>query len=158
MNFRDVNIGDSRVLESRLVGDGRAIRRRRETLDGKFRFTTYERIDKQNIVVIKKNGNREIFDRTKLMHSITNSVGNFFPSNIEVENIVNNIEDVIYDFGLTEIPSSKIGDAALHVLENASEVAYVRFASVYYDFKTLSEFEKILKDRKEEKDQEDEKI
>ena len=71
----DYRIGNSRVLESREVSDGQAIRRRRETLDGKYRFTTYERVEKPNIAVLKKNGSRELFDRQKLEAAIKQSVG-----------------------------------------------------------------------------------
>ena len=74
-----INIGDSRVIESREVSDGLAIRRRRETPDGK-RFTTYERIEKPNLAVIKKNGSRELFDRAKLLSAVNQSVGKFFKS------------------------------------------------------------------------------
>ena len=82
-----LNIGDSRVLESREVGDGKTIRRRREAPDGR-RFTTYERIEKPNLAVIKKNGDRELFDRDKLSAAIKQSVGKFFSSEVEVEEIV----------------------------------------------------------------------
>lgn len=148
MNIRDYRISDSKVIESREVGDGRAIRRRRETLDGKFRFTTYERIDRPNIVVIKKSGENELFHRDKLANSIRYSVGHFFKSDIEVEKIINEIEDAIYDLGKSNIHSTEIGEIVLRVLSGSNDVAYVRFASVYYDFKTLDEFEKILADRK----------
>ena len=82
-----LNIGDSRVLESREVGDGKTIRRRRESSDGR-RFTTYERIEKPNLAVIKKDGSRELFDRDKLAGAIKQSVGKFFSSEVEVEEIV----------------------------------------------------------------------
>ena len=138
----DYRIGNSRVLESREVSDGQAIRRRRETLDGKYRFTTYERVEKPNIAVLKKNGSRELFDRQKLEAAIKQSVGKFFSSEIEVERIINQIEDELFGIGELEITSQQIGDVVLNVL------AYVRFASVYYDFKTLDEFEDILAARR----------
>ena len=77
-----INIGDSRVIESREVSDGLAIRRRREAADGK-RFTTYERIEKPNLAVVKKSGNRELFDRSKLSSAVHQSVGKFFKSEEE---------------------------------------------------------------------------
>ena len=89
-----LNIGDSRVIESREVGDGVTIRRRRETPDGK-RFTTYERIEKPNLAVIKKDGTRELFDRDKLAIAVKRSVGKFFDSELEVEKIINDVEDQI---------------------------------------------------------------
>ena len=80
------NIGDSRVIESREVSDGVTIRRRRESPDGK-RFTTYERVEKPNLAVVKKDGSRELFDREKLANAIKRSVGKFFASEVEVEEI-----------------------------------------------------------------------
>ncbi|NLA43497.1 transcriptional repressor NrdR [Candidatus Saccharibacteria bacterium] len=149
MSSQDYRIGDSKVLESREVSDGNAIRRRRETLDGKHRFTTYERIERPNLAVVKKNGERELFDREKLSNAIKFSVGKFFSSELEVERIINDIEDAVYAIGDPEVSSHQIGDIVLDVLAVKSEVAYVRFASVYHDFKTLDEFEGILAQRRE---------
>ena len=142
-----INIGDSRVIESREVGDGITIRRRRETPDGK-RFTTYERIEKPNLAVIKKDGTRELYDREKLTTAIRRSVGKFFASDIEIEKIVNDVEDNLYALGESEVPSKKIGALVLDELADTNEVAYVRFASVYHEFKTLDEFESILVSRR----------
>ena len=89
-----VNIGDSRVVESREVSGGAAIRRRRETPDGK-RFTTYERVEKPNLAVIKKTGNRELFDREKLTSAVRQSVGKFLKSDEEVEAIITAVEDAL---------------------------------------------------------------
>ena len=141
------NIGDSRVIESREVGDGLTIRRRRETPDGK-RFTTYERIEKPNLAVIKKDGTRELFDRDKLATAVKRSVGKFFDSEIEVEKIINDVEDAVYGLGESEILSSQIGDKVLDELAVKNEVAYVRFASVYHEFKTLDDFVEILDSRR----------
>ncbi|MDO4684727.1 MAG: transcriptional regulator NrdR [Candidatus Saccharibacteria bacterium] len=148
MGSRDYRIGDSKVLESREVGDGKTIRRRRETLDGKYRFTTYERIERPNLAVVKKNGQRELFDREKLAGAIKQSVGKFFASELEVEQIIDAIEDAIYGLGDLEVSSRTIGDSVLDILADRNEVAYVRFASVYHDFKTLDEFEAILASRR----------
>ncbi len=141
------NIGDSRVIESREVGDGTAIRRRRETTSGK-RFTTYERIERPNLAVIKKDGSRELFDRDKLAIAIKRSVGKFFDSDMAIDLMVNDIEDSLYNLGDSEITSKQIGDRVLDELAARNEVAYVRFASVYHKFKTLDDFVKILKQRK----------
>lgn len=146
MNIK-YNIGDSRVIESREVGDGKTIRRRRETPDGK-RFTTYERIEKPNLAVVKKDGSRELFDREKLATAIKRSVGKFFSSELEVESIIENVEDALYNLGESEIVSRQIGDKVLDELAERNEVAYVRFASVYHEFKTLDEFEAILAQRR----------
>lgn len=144
-------IGDTRVIESREVGDGITIRRRRETLDGKHRFTTYERIEKPNLAVVKKDGSRELFDREKLSNAIKQSVGKFFTSEVEVEQIINSVEDALYNLGESEITSHQIGDQVLDELAERNEVAYVRFASVYHEFKTLDEFESILAQRRKNK-------
>jgi transcriptional repressor NrdR len=144
-----INIGDSRVIESREVGDGITIRRRRETPDGK-RFTTYERVEKPNLAVLKKDGTRELYDRDKLTIAIRRSVGKFI-SDIEIEKIVTSIEDGLYAVGEMEIPSKKIGELVLDELAKTNEVAYVRFASVYHEFKTLDEFESILAARRKDK-------
>lgn len=144
-------IGDSRVLESRESADGLAIRRRRETSDG-HRFTTYERIERRNIAVVKKDGSRELFDRDKLGNSIHRSVGKFFESEMEVEAIINTIEDAVYDLGENEIPSRTIGDIVLDKLAAINEVAYVRFASVFHDFRTLDDFVKILNQKRHSKE------
>lgn len=145
-----INIGDSRVIESREVSDGLAIRRRRETSDGK-RFTTYERIEKPNLAVIKKSGKRELFDRIKLLSAVNQSVGKFFKSDEEVDDIVAKVEDALYALGEPDIPSKQIGDFVLDELAKRNEVAYVRFASVYFDFTSLDEFEEILAQRRKKK-------
>jgi transcriptional repressor NrdR len=140
------NIGDSRVIESREVSDGVTIRRRRESPDGK-RFTTYERVERPNLAVIKKNGDRELFDRDKLAIAVKRSVGKFFSSEVEIEEMIDEIEDALYAIGENEITSKQIGDQVLDGLVGRNEVAYVRFASVYYKFKTLDDFVKILEQR-----------
>lgn len=146
------SIGDSRVLESRESTDGKAIRRRRETPDG-HRFTTYERIERRNIAVVKKDGSRELFDRDKLGNSIHRSVGKFFESEMEVEAMINDIEDAVYDLGENEVASGDIGQIVLDTLARVNEVAYVRFASVFHEFRTLDDFVKILEQRKQKESQ-----
>jgi len=146
------NIGDSRVIESREVSDGITIRRRRESPDGK-RFTTYERVERPNLAVIKKSGVRELFDRDKLSNSIKRSVGKFFASEVEVEEMISDIEDGLYAIGENEITSKQIGDKVLDELAKRNEVAYIRFASVYHEFKTLDDFVKILEQRRQRRDQ-----
>lgn len=141
-------IGDSRVLESRESADGITIRRRRETMDGKHRFTTYERIEHPNLAVIKKDGARELFDREKLANAIRRSVGKFFKSEVEVEEIINRVEERLYELGESEVDSTAIGDYVLDELAAKNEVAYVRFASVFHKFKTLDDFVQILGQRK----------
>jgi transcriptional repressor NrdR len=141
-------IGDSRVLESRESADGITIRRRRETMDGKHRFTTYERIEHPNLAVIKKDGSRELFDREKLSQAIRRSVGKFFKSEVEIDDIINEVEEQLYELGENEVPSRTIGEYVLDELAARNEVAYVRFASVFHKFETLDDFVKILEQRK----------
>lgn len=146
MNYR---IGDSRVLESRESADGVTIRRRRETSDGTHRFTTYERIERPNLTVVKTTGTREPFDRDKLANAITRSVGKFFKSDMEVETIINDVEERIYERGADEVQSKVIGEYVLDELAAKNDVAYVRFASVFHKFKTLDDFVRILEQRKQ---------
>lgn len=143
-------IGDSRVIESREVSDGVTIRRRREAPDG-TRFTTYERIEKPNLAVIKKDGKRELFDRDKLAGAIKKSVGKFFSSEVEVEEMIDAIEENIYAIGESEVTSKQIGEIVLDALAERNEVAYVRFASVYREFTTLDDFLKILEEKRNNK-------
>lgn len=143
-------IGDSKVLESRETIDGHAIRRRRESNDGR-RFTTYERIEMPTLTVLKRSGNKELFDRDKLLLAVRRSVGKFFNSELEVEEVVNQVSDILYSYGVDEITSKQIGEAILDVLSTVNEVAYVRFASVFREFKTLEDFENILKEQRRKK-------
>lgn len=147
-----IKIGDSKVLESREAMDGTMIRRRRVTSDGKVRFTTYERIEMPTIMVRKRSGNREEFDRDKLITSVKRSVGKFFNSSLEVEEVVDKVMDRMYDLGAEEVTSRQIGELTLDVLAEVNEVAYVRFASVFQEFTTLSEFEQIIKEQKQKKE------
>ena len=147
-----IKIGDSKVLESREAMDGTMIRRRRVTSDGKIRFTTYERIEMPTIMVRKRSGNREEFDREKLITSVKRSVGKFFNSSLEVEEVVDKVMDRIYDLGAEEVTSKQIGELTLDVLAEVNEVAYVRFASVFQEFTSLAEFEQIIKEQKQKKE------
>jgi len=148
----NIKIGDSRVLESRESSDGLAIRRRRETADGK-RFTTYERIEHPNIAVVKSDGSRELFDRDKLSTAVHRSVGKFFTAEEDVDEIISEVEKRIYAIGENEITSHEIGDAVLDELAERNEVAYVRFASVFHKFKTLEDFVQILEQRKKKNEE-----
>lgn len=143
-------IGDSKVLESRETVDGTMIRRRRETPDG-HRFTTYERIELPPLTVTKRSGNKEIYDRDKLLLAVKRSVGKFFNSELEIEDVVTRATDILYSYNTDQITSRQIGEAVLDVLAEVNEVAYVRFASVFREFKTLEDFENILREQKQKK-------
>lgn len=136
---------DSKVVESRDAGDGDAIRRRRECLQCHHRYTTYERVERPNLAVVKKDGERELFDRNKLFAAIHRSVGKFLTSELEIEEIVAQVEDELYDLGGQEVSSRQIGDLIMKQLAKRNGVAYVRFASVYREFKTVDEYEAALK-------------
>ncbi len=140
-------ISSSKVLESRETDDGTTIRRRRVTADGR-RFTTYERVEQPHLVVLKSSGNREMFDREKLITSVRRSVGKFIGSDMEVETVVGKVIALLRSENEEEVTSQQVGDAVLDVLADTNEVAYVRFASVFLKFQTLGDFEKILKQRR----------
>ena len=148
--YRQLRIGDSKVLESRETVDGTMIRRRREAPDG-YRFTTYERIELPPLTVNKRSGNKEIFDREKLLLAVKRSVGKFFNSELEIEDVVNRATDILYSYNTEQITSRQVGEAVLDVLAEVNEVAYVRFASVFREFKTLEDFENILKEQKQKR-------
>lgn len=142
-------IGNSKVLESRESEDGTAIRRRRVSENG-HRFTTYERIEQPQLMVRKRSGNREFFDRDKLVNSVRRSVGKFLGSELEVEEVVSAVEKRLREAAEDEVSSQEVGNAVLDVLAEHNEVAYVRFASVFLDFTTLDDFERILRARREQ--------
>ena len=144
-------IGDSKVLESREVLDGTMIRRRRETSDGKHRFTTYERIEMPALMVRKKSGEKETFSRDKLANSIRRSVGKFLNSELEIEEVVERTTEELYELSTEQVSSEQIGEAVLNALAEMNEVAYVRYASVFRKFKDLDEFEKIIREQRERK-------
>ena len=146
-----IKIGDSKVLESREALDGTMSRRRRVTSDG-IRFTTYERIEMPELIVRKRSGNREVFDRDKLITSVRRSVGKFFQSDLEVEAVVEEAESRLRDISEDEVTSKQIGETILEVLSERNEVAYVRYASVFKEFTTLGEFEQVIREQRKKKD------
>lgn len=140
---------ESRVIESREAGDGDSIRRRRQCMGCDYRYTSYERLERPNLAVVKKNGDRELFDRKKLFGAIVASVGKFLRSDLEVEQIVSQVEDELYGLGQAEVASRQVGDLVLSELGKHNEVAYVRFASVYQNFSSLEGFEKAIAEARE---------
>ncbi len=135
---------DSKVIESRDVADGKAIRRRRECTACQYRFTTYERFERPQIIVIKNNGARELFSREKLLVGLYRACEKTSVGSVELEQLVARIEDKLYACGETEIATSTIGQYVMDELAHLNEVAYVRFASVYRRFKDIAGFEKEL--------------
>lgn len=136
---------ESKVLDSRPSSDGTSIRRRRECLSCQKRFTTFETIENMNFVVVKKNGTREIFDRTKLIKGMIRACEKRPVSVKQIENIVNETEMYLQSTMRSEVPSSEIGELVMEKLKDLDEVAYVRFASVYRQFKDINTFMEELK-------------
>jgi transcriptional repressor NrdR len=138
------SLEETKVLESRMSADGQSIRRRRAAPDG-TRFTTYERIEKPQIIVLKSHGGRENFDRDKLKNSITRSIGKFV-SDLQIEEIINGVENrLLSDSGKSnKVSSHQIGETVLEILFEMNKVAYIRFASVFNGFQTVEDFEEIL--------------
>ncbi len=131
---------ESRVVDSRTSKDGRATRRRRECLSCHRRFTTYERIEEFQPVVVKKDGSREAFDRKKVINGIIKACEKRAVSIEKIESFVSDLEKEIQDAGNREIESRFIGERVMSQLRVWDDVAYVRFASVYKQFKDLNEF------------------
>lgn len=136
---------NTEVMETRVLEDNTAIRRRRECTKCKKRFTTYERLEDLPILVIKRDSRRERFDRKKLMHGIYKAVGKTTVTAEQVENIVNQVEGEITNEGKTEIESKEMGEKVAKYLKNIDKIAYIRFASVFRRFVDVEEFEKELK-------------
>ena len=136
---------EDKVIDSRLSQEGDVTRRRRECLKCGRRFTTYERVEEAQPLVIKKDGRRELFDRTKILNGVLRACEKR-PVGIEtMEKVVDKIEKRLLETGDREIQSSIIGAAVMEELKTLDEVAYVRFASVYREFRDINEFMTELK-------------
>ena len=131
---------DSKVLDTRPTDEGYTIRRRRECLKCQKRFTTYEKIEQSPVMVIKKDGNRQAFDRDKIIRGMIKSCEKRPVSADKIEEAVNNIEKKIENSMRREITSLEIGEMVMDELKDLDEVSYVRFASVYREFKDLQSF------------------
>jgi len=131
---------ESKVIDSRPTDEGERIRRRRECLQCQKRFTTYEIIESLPIVVIKKDKSREVFNRDKLLNGLLRACEKRPVSLDDLENMINDIEAVIQNSLDREISSEKIGELVMDKLKDIDEVAYVRFASVYRQFKDIGSF------------------
>ena len=135
---------DSRVLESRSAESGSSIRRRRECLSCQRRFTTYERIEFVPITVVKRNGESESFDRSKLLRGMIRACEKTGVTQINLESIIDEIEAQLQVRDRHQVSSVEIGEMVLQYLQNVSEVAYVRFASVYRQFRGVRDFAEAL--------------
>lgn len=146
---------ESRVLDSRPADEGNSIRRRRECIECGKRFTTYERVDERPLVVVKKDGRREEFDRFKLLEGFMKACEKRPVSVQKIEDTVHHIERELRSHTDLEVPSQVVGELVMNQLLELDEVAYIRFASVYRQFgdiySFLQEVEKLLKSREEKK-------
>ena len=129
-----------KVVDSRGAEGGAVIRRRRECLECGRRYTTYERVEEIPLRVIKKGGNREGFERRKIVDGITKACEKRPVSSEAIEQVVQEIERELADIADREVTSSKIGEMVMHKLRHLDQVAYVRFASVYREFKDIEQF------------------
>jgi transcriptional repressor NrdR len=137
---------ENKVIDSRESHEGSVIRRRRECLQCKRRFTTYERVEELYPLIVKKDGRRETFDREKLLAGLKKACEKRPVSADQLEETVVAIERLLQGAGEKEVPSSVIGEEVMRRLHTLDEVAYVRFASVYRSFRDISEFMEELKD------------
>jgi transcriptional repressor NrdR len=135
---------EDRVLDSRSIREGEAVRRRRECLRCERRFTTYEEIEEQRVMVVKKDGRREPFDREKILRGLRLACMKRPVGWETLERIVEEIEREIYDAAGHEVPSSLVGERVVDALRHLDPVAYVRFASVYRDFQDVTQFGELV--------------
>ena len=135
---------DIKVIESRDVAEGQAIRRRRMCNRCGHRFTTYERIERPQLIIIKNDGTRQLFNRTKLLAGLYRACEKTPVTSLELEKMVDSIELELYACGEQEVRSARIGEMVMDRLARLNEVAYVRFASVYRRFKDIAGFERAL--------------
>ncbi|MBE7011149.1 MAG: transcriptional repressor NrdR [Ruminococcaceae bacterium] len=131
---------ESKVIDSRSTDEGTTIRRRRECLECGKRFTTYEKIESIPIIVVKKDGTRESFDREKIINGLLRACEKRPVSLEQVENVVDEIEARLYNLLEREVSSEKIGEMVMERLQKLDDIAYVRFASVYRQFKDINSF------------------
>jgi len=141
---------DTRVLDSRELSEGRAIRRRRECPNCHARFTTYERYETGPITVVKKDGRREKFDRKKILNGLLKAFEKRPVTTEDIERIVDNVVSTLQKSGAIEISTELIGKIVMEELRKIDQVAYVRFASVYKDFREIDQFIEVIKELRNE--------
>ena len=137
--------GEDKVIDSRAGREGDVIRRRRECLGCSHRYTTYERVEEETPLVVKRDGSRQTFDRTKILNGIIKACEKRPVSYDAIEKVVAQIETEIHSSGEREVESVRIGERIMEGLRRLDDVAYVRFASVYRQFKDVSQFVEEIK-------------
>ncbi|HZX21263.1 MAG TPA: transcriptional regulator NrdR [Clostridia bacterium] len=142
---------ESKVVDSRPTDEGQAVRRRRECMMCAKRFTTYEKIDEIPLIVVKKNGNRESYDKNKILNGVIRACEKRPVSLQDIERLVDGIEKQLYNTMEREVTTEFIGNLVIDKIKELDEVAYVRFASVYREFKDINTFmdevKKILNEK-----------
>jgi transcriptional repressor NrdR len=136
---------DNKVIDSRVSKDGTVIRRRRECIDCSRRFTTYEHIEEIPIMIVKKDGRREVFSRDKVRSGMQRACQKLDISMNVIEDFIDDLERDLRETGEKEIPSRVVGEKVMVKLHSLSDIAYVRFASVYREFKDVNDFVAELK-------------
>ena len=144
----------SRVIDSRPSDENRAIRRRRECENCGFRFTTFERVERSPLLVIKNDGTREAINRDKILHGVMMAAQKRPISSEQLDTLVDHVENEIRKQGLNEISSKDIGNLVMKELANLDDVAYIRFASIYRQFKDVSGFMEAMEDMMAKHDKE----
>lgn len=135
---------DSRVIDSRELGGGESIRRRRECPHCRRRFTTYERVETVSLLIVKKDGRREEFNPDKLRMKLRVALTKRPVSEDQVDALISRIEGQLMALGVKEVPSGVVGEAALRELKELDQVAYIRFASVYREFADLEDLRREM--------------
>ena len=144
MKCHQCQFADTKVIESRDVAEGESTRRRRECPQCNARFTTYERLERPQLVIIKNDGSRELFSRSKLLAGLHRACEKTSVTNVQLEAMVAKVENELYGRGEHEVDSREVGELVMNGLADLSEVAYVRFASVYRRFSDITGFEAEL--------------
>lgn len=142
---------DTKVIESRDVAEGQAVRRRRACVSCEYRFTTYERVERPQLIVVKNDGTRQLFNREKLLAGLYRACEKTSVSSMQLDRLVGSIEQELCNCAEGEVSTKRIGEMVMSRLAELNEVAYVRFASVYRRFTDIAGFEKELskiRDRK----------
>ena len=137
---------ETQVKDSRPSDDGRVIRRRRECNSCTRRFTTFERFQIQQLLVVKREGSRELFDRDKLTSSLTMALNKRPVPSTQISQMTSDIEQKFTEIGASEVSSKDIGDSVMNALKKLDFVAFVRYASVYEDFSNTEDFRKLISD------------
>lgn len=153
MNCSRCHTADTKVIESREVNGGKSIRRRRMCGKCEYRFTTYERIEQPQLIVIKNNEVRELFNRDKLLAGLYRACEKTPVTSLQLEQLVSDVEQQLYECGEPEVTSTRIGELVMDNLAALNEVAYVRFASVYRRFKDITSFERELSNMRKKKNE-----